>query len=1120
MTPIDQSVRDRLASEFDRNFLVEAGAGSGKTFSLAARMAAGIAAGVYRVERLTVVTFTRKAAAELRGRFQIALEKRLRGEAPEGEPTPAERERLEAALAGMERLVSGTIHSFCARLLRERPVDARIAPGFEELGEADDSSRRQQAWRDFIAAASARGWQPALDLFEAGVRPKDLYDAFCTVCEHEDVDIDMGAGNRPDPKPVWSEVDRLWKELCSLAPAGFHEATTCQVQQRFEEFEGRLRLARRERASSLASFLRALRSARVTQKYWGVEAGQPPEVGKRVKRLLDTFRAEVIEPFDARWKAYVHRLSMEVLAAGRDFYARDRRRQNVVNYVDLLSVTARMLGEKPLVRRALQRRYPFILVDEFQDTDPIQAEIFLMLAADESISPGGAETPGDGDPGDSFDPFTAALRPGALFVVGDPKQSIFRFRRADIDMYNRVAARIRETGGEVVNLTANFRSLPQVCDAANTVFPSLFAGHGLPYSPAFKKLDAVREVSGADPVRRDAGVWKMTIPEQCPGGRSHEEEESRRIAAYIRTEVSAGRRSYGDFLVLARQRPRLARFVEAFDDLDIPVDVSGAGLFCGSEEVRALAALLGALADPLDQVALAGVLRGPLFGHSDRELFRFRRAGGRFDLASPLPSQESESEAEDAGASWGAVLETMRRLKGMWRHTRRLPAGAAVARILEETGWLALAATTPGGAGAGRLLQAVDRVREVVERGGGLAEAAAALEEEEPSNEAEALPLEPGRRDVVRLMNLHKAKGLEAKVVFLADATHAFEFPIDFRAVRTQEGNQAPRGFLRIMRPASEPWRKTVLAEPLDWAEHEQEERKYRAAERIRLLYVAGTRAKDMLVVCRSAKASNNKAWDVFESYVESAPELDVREVKRAAKKARPDFSKATLESARAALGRRHEVARRHSWAATAVTGMTEPAAAREPKPGTEAAPAGRPAEDEGGLAPDPGSEPRGDAGISWGSLVHGLLEHAVQHPEATRADLERLARWLIVETPEVGRFVPRAIDLVEAVSRAPFWQDALAGGEAHVEVPFAVRLDPGTTAGGRPVELPTIVRGVIDLVYRSGPGWRIVDYKTMRVAVGERELLGRHRLQLEHYEHAWKRATGDEVVSLDIVRL
>ena len=150
-------------------------------------MAAGIAAGTYTVEHLAAVTFTRKAAAELRGRFQLALETRLRDR-----PSAEERDRLETALSGIERLFAGTIHAFCAHLLRERPVDARVAPGFEELDDIDNLRLQQQAWRDFVTEARARGDLPMLELLDAGIRPTDLYEAFATLCEHEDVEFDMG----------------------------------------------------------------------------------------------------------------------------------------------------------------------------------------------------------------------------------------------------------------------------------------------------------------------------------------------------------------------------------------------------------------------------------------------------------------------------------------------------------------------------------------------------------------------------------------------------------------------------------------------------------------------------------------------------------------------------------------------------------------------------------------------------------------------------------------------------------------------------------------------------------------------------------------------------------------
>jgi ATP-dependent helicase/nuclease subunit A len=1082
--PPDQSARDRIETDFGKNFLVEAGAGSGKTHSLAARMAAGIAAGAYRVEGMAAVTFTRKAAAELRGRFRLALEERL-GKAAR----PDERARLEAALTGIERLFAGTIHAFCAHLLRERPVEADLAPGFVELDDIENLVRQRRAWRDFVSAARARGFAPMLDLLEAGVKPKDLDPGFAAMCEHEDVEFDLGGGAPPEFARTMKRVEEFWAELSKLAPKECAPDAKCQAQQKLDEFGGRLaNLRRHRRIAGLAGLLEFWGKTKVTMIWWSANVGRDASYGARARDLVDAFRDAVVEPFLGQWRAYVHGLAMRVLDEARRAYAEERRRENTVNYVDLLKRTATLLRGRGDVRRALQDKYRWLFVDEFQDTDPLQAEVFLMLAGDEPAS----RRPELDAP---CDPFTLPLRHGALFVVGDPKQSIYRFRRADIDIYERVKARIDDTGGETLALTANFRSLPGVCDLANTVFPRLFTNFTAPYSPAFEALEPVREESdGPDGPR----VAKLTVPADGKPA-DQVKKEAADIAAYIRAEVSAGRRGYGDFLVLSRQRPRLRVYAEAFDALEIPVEVSGAGLFCKSPEVGALGLLLGALADPLDPVALVGVLRGPLCGLSDPELFQYRQAGGRFELNAPLPEPKDAKEAEALDEQYGPVLPAIRRLRDMLHATRRLPLAAAVEVILEETGYLALGATTPGGAKAGHLLQAVDRVREVVENGGGLADAADALNDGEESSEAEALPLRPGRADVVRLMNLHKAKGLEAPVVFLADPGHTFEFPTVLRIVRA--GAKAT-GYLKIEKKGENAWRAKTLGEPVGWAEHEQEEQKYKDAEKLRLLYVAGTRARDLLVVSRLDDPRKNKAWGEFEGYLASVKELEPLPAKDGPKRTKPDLSATTRARAAATRAAKHERAKQPSWAVITPTGAGK----------------GDTVSGASGVA----SSWRADAGAAWGTLVHGLLEHAMRFPGATRGDLERLAQWLTVETPELRPVIPEALDQIEALSKAPFWQEALAGGEVCVEVPFAVRLAPGETVPGVPVlDRPAVLRGVIDLAYRAGDGWRIADYKTDRldgVADIEAELRARHGVQLGQYEIAWERVTEGRVLSARIV--
>src|SRR5947199_436651 len=171
----DEQSRRAIREDLLTNMLVEAGAGSGKTQMLAERMAAGVAEGVYQVEHMAAVTFTRKAASELRGRVHLALEARL-ASARKTETKEAEIRLLRAALSNLERFFAGTIHSFCAHLLRERPVESGVSPGFTELDEAADAMLRKQSWRDFLTVAKA---DPiGGELRDAGIKPKDLDSAF------------------------------------------------------------------------------------------------------------------------------------------------------------------------------------------------------------------------------------------------------------------------------------------------------------------------------------------------------------------------------------------------------------------------------------------------------------------------------------------------------------------------------------------------------------------------------------------------------------------------------------------------------------------------------------------------------------------------------------------------------------------------------------------------------------------------------------------------------------------------------------------------------------------------------------------------------------------------------
>jgi len=1083
---LDATSRHRIVTDLTTSLIVEAGAGSGKTHEMAARMAAGIAAGVYQVEHMAAVTFTRKAAAELRGRFQAALELELAACAEEDVRrawASARAARLSTALSSLERTFSGTIHAFCARLLRERPIEAGVAPGFTELDDVEERLMRESSWREFRAQARAAGDADLALLNDAGIKAKDLDKAFAAVCNYEDVDFPAEDVPAPDVDAAWAALDAFWQVLRPMVPVDRGTKVKCDTLEKAWRFERQLDFSRRQGRTprALADLLKAWDfSPDITPKWWSDDAATKKRLKADYMAAHEQFRTDVVSPWLEAWKRHLYAPCIRLLIKARDFAQHDRRLRNTLSFNDLLIRTAKVLRENASVRRALQDKYRWIFVDEFQDIDPLQAEIMFLLADDPDVS--SLRSPGSSDPGYKR----------ALYVVGDPKQSIYRFRRADIDIYNHVRSVIGGPGdANVVSLTTNFRSVPQLCDWANQVFATKFGSKSGAYSPAFAPLAAVRRSRGSEEDRGEGGqtaLFTLTYASQ--------EDESLRIANYIRSEVDAGRRGFGDFLILTRKRKPLKVYVEALESLQIPIEVAGAGAFGESAEVRELSQLLQALADPQDSVALVGVLRGPLFGLSDRDLYAWKQSGGYLNLFAGEKGDFGGAGLQPGTGEASSVSTALSQLRTWHHHTRTLPAGAALDRILEDSGYLALAATTTGGVEAGDLLHAVDRVRAAVESGFTLAEAAEALQDAaQESSEVESWPLEPGRQDVVRLMNLHKAKGLEAEVVFLADPKGGYTPDPDVRIVRT---TGAALGFLPIVK-ATEGHSRPILALPPDWPTHAAEEQKYLDAEEDRLLYVAATRAKDVLVVGRATKPGKNGAWSGLDDFLTGVPELLVPEQVVPSEPAAVDFASATAAIASADAA--HTAANQPTWFATSVTEEVRRADLPWPEPRR-----GQPRQlDPTSVLTAETPARRADAGVAWGTLVHGLLEHAMRFPNATRDDLRRLALWLTVEEPDLRPLIDEGIATVEGVAQADFWTGAKASLEAHEEAPFALRPE---NAG-----VPGVLTGVIDLVYRTVDGWQIVDYKT-DVGGATEELTAKYTGQIKAYEDAWGRVTRQGVAA------
>jgi ATP-dependent helicase/nuclease subunit A len=1051
----DQAQRDLLVGELTRNVMVDASAGSGKTQSLSLRMAEGLLRGVYQPSGMAAVTFTRKAAAELRGRLQLVLEAAMIRETD-----PARRERAASALANLEQIFVGTIHAFCSRLLREFPVESGLSPGFRELDPTAASQMLAQVYRRVLEEARATMPDTLAAFSEGDVTRESLASGLRKVCENQDACFEVPLLERPDLEPTWVAVGIFAAELQAALPGEIDPESTCPLQKLAPRFLQRVQRAQRTAPHELLTLLSEwAKEVKVTQKWW--PGGKPAALAAQA--LANDFVVDTVTPFLRQWRAYLYSHCQRLFAKTRIEFQAERRRTAQLDFSDLLHEAARVLRENSRLRKALKAKYRWLLVDEFQDTDPVQAEVILLLASEDN---------------DQEQDWTKApLRPGSLFVVGDPKQSIYRFRRADIGIYNLVKARIRDTGGLLLSLTASFRSVPRLCDWTNRVFSTLFPGESIETQAAFSGLQAVRtEARG-----KWAGVFTLTDHSENNQWNTVCQREAERIADLIQQAVIGGEYRWGDFLILTTKTAQIPHYAAALEKRSIPVESSG-GAAEESHWLAVLKRLLRALADPHDSLETIGILRGPLFGISDQDLFAHAQAAGRFCLEG----------VDDQSTGHPSVIGALSTMRALHRLSRDLPAGAGIERILEESGILALAACTdPGDGEVPALLQWADQLRVATLEGRSMAQAL---------RDVELLPLErpvslrTGRHNVVRVMNLHKSKGLQATVVFLAAPTNGMSPRADERIVRA-EG--AAAGYLALRRPGAYGNQGPLFAAPLDWEQHEVAELEMLEAERIRLLYVAATRAKDVLVIGRWSGTHGRAtlAWEPFDAFLG-----DVEELPWPCAPAPVESPVVTIDDANSAY-----LERAAGWAQCATPSWTRAsvtATQRHDEIRWTASPLAPPPTDE--RAREPGI----DSGTAWGELLHLLLEHAMRGPHRDKEHLTRLAHWFVFDAPEQTDLIPLAVETVLEVMKTDFWQQALANDERLVEVPFGVRSADGHT----------LLFGILDLAMKQGEDWQIVDYKTDQSPM--EALAQKYAGQITSYAKNWAQITQEKVNYAGVFRV
>ena len=1039
----DQDVRHRISvTGLGDTLFVEAGAGTGKTTQLVERVVNLVLDRDIALRDIAAITFTEAAAAELRDRIRVAFEREALASAGD------RRDRSVAAVADSDQAAITTLHGFARRILAEHPLAAGLPPRVEIADEIESQLAFEHRWERFVDGLYA---DPRLEtlLERAALTGVELEQRYPNHATLKDVAAILSQSwDRLSPIAVrtveplgpvdFAPFDDAVAELAEVREScvdptdklcGHLDVLLPELQQLVEIVDPNHKL------SALRDAGEWKKSGFGTAAAWGRDA-------KEVRAYVDAVNTAKQRVTTSAAHGVLERLriliSREILAA-----AESRRSDGRLEFHDLLVLARTVLHDSDPARRSLHDRYRCLLLDEFQDTDPIQIELAVQIA--------GAI---DGDERRAWS--DVLVEAGRLFFVGDPKQSIYRFRRADIELF--LAARDRYGADDcLVRLSTNFRTVEPIVNWVNQLFLQLMPEENPGRQPKYEPLTAHRQPSAAG----DHRPVRLGGPHSAGRAADLREAEAADVAAVIADvrdrpdawpvfDAELGTWRPGrltDVTILVPTRTSVPYLRAALDAAAIPYRLDTGTLVFDTQEIRDLLSAVRAVDDPTDEASVVAALRSPLYGCSDVELFTYTRGGGRWN-----PATEPPPGLVEAGHP---VAMAMTHLHGLWRERWWLRPADVVERIIRERRAMLAAFGDERPREVWRRLRfLLDQARSFDDAGGGGLRAFtdwAELQQSGASRVHEPLLAETDD-EAVRVMTVHGAKGLEFPITILSGMT-------------TRPSSR--RSGANVIWNGDEPEIKVgskVLTDNFDPRVEVEDEMD--VDEKLRLLYVAATRARDHLVVsCHHKRGPNggdgsygNRIWDAMtddlhaEQWrpVELEPAKPPKEARAAGPAAEGLSDRGTWLAARTELFERNAITR--------VTSATAIAAASRVQAATAS---GVPVQLSLGLDADDGVqqlELAADAEATSGELAEearGTEERATGDDErvwrrgragtaigrAVHATLQSVALSVALDDPVIDRIaareasleaVPEAADTVAAMVRSGLAADAVALARQH----------------------------------------------------------------------------------------